>query len=201
MLEAIGAGILTGLVLATFIGPIFFAIVDLGLKGNIKGAAYLAFGTFISDILWVLLIYALARQADRDSLLMQVLYVAGGGVLVVLGLQNLLKAKATEVHTQMDQKGQWSLFAKGFLINSSNPNIFFFWFGAIMVALRKYSSHSELVLVHFFSALLVSFSTDFLKGYAASLLRPYMHPKVLAYLGRLSGLILIYFGLKLVFFH
>jgi hypothetical protein len=46
MLEAIGQGILTGLVLATFIGPIFFAVVDLGLKGNLKGAAYIAFRYF-----------------------------------------------------------------------------------------------------------------------------------------------------------
>ena len=62
MLESILQGILTGLVLATFIGPIFFAVVDLGLKGNLKGAAYIALGTFASDILSVLLIYFFAKN-------------------------------------------------------------------------------------------------------------------------------------------
>ncbi|MFN8322340.1 MAG: LysE family transporter [Chitinophagales bacterium] len=201
MVEVIWQGILTGLVLATFIGPIFFAVVDLGLKGNVRGAAYIAFGTFVSDILWVLSIYLLAKQVDKDSLLMQGMYIAGGLVLVILGLQNLLKARVTEIHAEMNQKNRWSLFVKGFLINSTNPNVFFFWFGAVMVAIHKYENQASLVLTHFISALAVVFSTDFLKGYAASLLRPYINPSTLTQLSHLSGLILIYFGLKLMLFH
>ena len=201
MVEAIGQGILTGLVLATFIGPIFFAVVDLGLKGNVKGAAYIALGTFVSDVLWVLFIYLVAKQIAKDSMLMQAMYVAGGLVLVVLGLQNLLKAKVDEIHTAMHQKDRWSLFMKGFLINSTNPNVFFFWFGAVMVAVHKYNNQAALVITHFVSALAVVFSTDFLKGYAASLLRPYIKPNILTYLSRVSGIILIYFGVKLMLFH
>ncbi len=201
MVEAIGQGILTGLVLATFIGPIFFAVVDLGLKGNVKGAAYIALGTFVSDVLWVLFIYLVAKQIAKDSMLMQAMYVAGGLVLVVLGLQNLLKAKVDEIHTAMHQKDRWSLFMKGFLINSTNPNVFFFWFGAVMVAVHKYNNQAALVITHFVSALAVVFSTDFLKGYAASLLRPYIKPNILTGLSRVSGIILIYFGVKLMLFH
>lgn len=201
MVEAIGQGILTGLVLATFIGPIFFAVVDLGLKGNVKGAAYIALGTFVSDVLWVLFIYLVAKQIAKDSMLMQAMYVAGGLVLVVLGLQNLLKAKVDEIHTAMHQKDRWSLFMKGFLINSTNPNVFFFWFGAVMVAVHQYNNQAALVITHFVSALAVVFSTDFLKGYAASLLRPYIKPNILTYLSRVSGIILIYFGVKLMLFH
>ena len=37
--------------------------------------------------------------------------------------------------------------------------------------------------------------------YGKGLLRPYIKGNVLLYLGRLSGLILIYFGAKLIFFH
>ena len=201
MAEAIWQGILTGLVLMTFVGPIFFAVVDLGLKGNVKGAAYLVTGTFISDVLWVLLIYLLAKQVDRNSMLLQVMYVAGGLVLIVLGLQNLFKAKVNETHMDINQKSLWSWFVKGFLINSSNPNVFFFWFGAIMVAVHKYENRSSLVLVHFLAALLVSYSTDFLKGYGASLLRPYIRPNTLVYLSRISGVILVYFGARLILFH
>jgi threonine/homoserine/homoserine lactone efflux protein len=201
MQEAIWQGILTGLVLATFIGPIFFAVVDLGLKGNTKGAAYLALGTFLSDALTILLIYFVARGIDRDSAILQIMYFAGGGLLVLLGLKNLFKLRSEGAPVALDQKSLNKLFAKGFLINSSNPNVFFFWFGAVMGAIRSYQDRPHLVLVHFFSALLVVFSTDFLKGYSAFLLKPYIRDTTLGYLSKLSGLILIYFGIKLMLFH
>lgn len=201
MQEAIWQGILTGLVLATFIGPIFFAVVDLGLKGNTKGAAYLAFGTFLSDALTILLIYFLARVIDKNSTTLQVMYFIGGGLLVVLGLKNLFAKKANEASVTLDQRSLNKLFAKGFLINSTNPNVFFFWFGAVMGAIRGYEDRPHLVLVHFFSALLIVFSTDFLKGYSAFLLKPYIRDTTLNYLSKVSGIILIYFGIKLMFFH
>jgi L-lysine exporter family protein LysE/ArgO len=201
MLEAVWQGILTGAVLATFIGPIFFAVTDLGFKGNVKGAAYLSIGCFLSDILWVLFIYFIAIQIPNDSLLMQVMYVAGGSILAFLGLQNLLKKKVEETHMDVSQKSHWAWFAKGFLINSTNPNIFIFWFGAIMAAVHKYQGHSHLVLAHFLVALLFTVTTDFLKGYGASLLRPYIKGNTLLYLSRFSGLVLIYFGVKLILFH
>lgn len=201
ILQAVWQGILTGLVLATFVGPIFFAIIDLGLKGNIKGAFYLAFGTFVSDTLWVLTIYLLARNVDQHSMVFQAMYWIGGSVLTFLGLQNLLTAKGEGKHIDVDHVATKKFFVKGLLINSTNPNIFFFWFGAIMVAVHTYNDNSTLVLTHFFCALLITFSTDFLKGYGASLLRPYVRDSTLKMLSRLSGLILIYFGLKLMFFH
>ncbi|HLP50769.1 MAG TPA: LysE family transporter [Chitinophagales bacterium] len=201
MFEAVWQGIATGLILATLIGPISFAVIDLGLRGNVKGAAYIAFGTFISDILWVLFIYLLAKQVNRESMLLQAMYIAGGLVLIIMGLQNLLKAKITEEHPETERKNQWDLFVKGFMINSTNPNVFFFWFGAVMVAVKQYANQPHLVLTHFFSALLIVFSTDFLKGYAASFLRPYLRQNTLMYLSRLSGIILIGFGLKLIVFH
>ncbi|HLP20287.1 MAG TPA: LysE family transporter [Chitinophagales bacterium] len=201
MFEAVWQGIVTGLILATLIGPISFAVIDLGLRGNVKGAAYIAFGTFVSDILWVLFIYLLAKQVNRESMLLQLMYIAGGLILITMGLQNLLKAKVTEVHPETERKSQWDLFVKGFAINSTNPNVFFFWFGAVMVAVKQYANQPHLVLTHFFSALLIVFSTDFLKGYAASFLRPYLRQNTLMYLSRLSGVILIGFGLKLIVFH
>src|SRR4051812_7644417 len=110
MQVAIWQGILTGLVLATFIGPIFFAVVDLGFKGNIKGAAYLAFGTFVSDALTILFIYALAKNVAPDSKLLQVMYIVGGGILVLLGLQNLFKTKPVEASIEVDRKSLNKLF-------------------------------------------------------------------------------------------
>ena len=199
--EAIWQGALTGLVLATFIGPIFFAIVDLGLSGHLRGAAWLAFGVFVSDILSVSFIYLVAQTIDKDSLLLQVMYVAGGSVLLLMGLQNLLKRKQAEEHPDVARISMRKLFAKGFLINSTNPNVFFFWFGAVMSAVSHYHGRGAQVMLHFVVALIVVCATDFLKGYSASLLRPYIRPAILLSLSRISGIILIGFGIRLIFFH
>jgi threonine/homoserine/homoserine lactone efflux protein len=201
MFDAIWQGAVTGLVLATFIGPIFFTVVDLGLRGNIQGAAAVALGTFISDILWVLSIYLLAAQADPASTIIKVMYVAGGLILTGMGLLNLLKARVDETHPDTFNQNNNKLLIKGFLINATNPNVFFFWFGAVMVAVKQYTNKPALVLTHFFAALLMVFATDFLKGYAASFLRPYIKQATLTTLSHLSGLILIGFGIKLIFFH
>ncbi|MBK8658267.1 MAG: hypothetical protein IPN22_05185 [Bacteroidetes bacterium] len=85
----------------------------------------------------------------------------------------------------MNPKDRWSCFER-LLINATNPNVFFFWFGAVMVAVHQYHNQAPLVLTHFVSALTVVFTTDFLKGYAASLLRPYIKPNTLTYLSRVS---------------
>ena len=201
MTTAIWQGILTGMVLSTFVGPIFFAVVDLGLKGDIKGAAFLAFGTFISDMLTVALIYMVAGNINHSSPVLGYMYWAGGILLIVLGLQTILKAKTNEQSVVSYQSNLWKLFIKGFLINGTNPNVIFFWFGAVMVAVHTYQNDAKLVLTHFLSALSIVFSTDFLKGYGASLLRPYIRHDKLVYLARLSGIVLIYFGLKLILFH
>ncbi len=137
----------------------------------------------------------------HDSLVLQGMYIVGGLILVVLGLQNVVKSKIVESHLDMHHNKPWAFFTKGFLINSMNPNVFFFWFGAVMVAVNTYQNQASFILLHFFCALVVVFSTDFLKGYLASLLRHHIQGNILLYLSKLSGLFLVYFGLKLIFFH
>ncbi len=199
--HAIWQGAITGLILATFIGPIFFTIVDLGLSGHLRGAAWLAFGVFVSDILTVSFIYLVAESIDQGSVVLQVMYIIGGSILVLMGLQNLLKRRQSQAHPDVARISMSRLFAKGFLINSTNPNVFFFWFGAVMSAVSHYHGEGSQVMMHFLVALVIVCATDFLKGYSASLLRPYIRPAILLSLSRVSGIILIGFGIKLIFFH
>jgi threonine/homoserine/homoserine lactone efflux protein len=78
------------------------------------------------------------------------MYIVGGLILLVLGLQNVFKSKITESHLAMNQDKSWTFFTKGFLINSMNPNVFFFWFGAVMVAINTYHNQASFILLHFF---------------------------------------------------
>lgn len=201
MLEAAVQGFLTGLFLSTFIGPIFFQVVNLGINSTLRAVAYMALGTFFSDILTVLLIYLVAAQLATRAINLDYLYIAGGLILVTIGLAGFFKTPKKEQQENLTHRSLMKIFMRGFLINSTNPNVFFFWFGAVMVAVKSYNNNAAFVLLHFSTALFVVLSTDFLKGYAASLLKPYITDKVMLWLSRFSGIVLIYFGLKLMFFH
>lgn len=202
MLEAVWNGFLTGLVISTFTGPIFFMLIDLGLKGEVKGALNLALGTFVSDITTVLLIFFVARNFNTNPTILNILYIIGGLVLIVIGLKNIAsKHTKKEMHPVLTKKERARLFVKGFLVNSTNPNVFFFWFGVVMVMISKYGDNGTYVLIHMITALSMVLTTDALKGYLASLLKPYIKDKTLFYLEKVSGIIILFFGVKLIFFH
>lgn len=201
MLTTVWQGILTGLVLSTFVGPIFFMLIELGLKGRVKAAWYLALGTFVSDMLTVTLIVAVAHTLVQYTTVLNTMYYVGGGVLIAIGFQSLIKKRVDSSHEHADNMMMRKVFLKGFIINSTNPNVFFFWFGAVVLAMKTYSQSTVSVAIHFGSALLVVFTTDFLKGWAASFLKPYITDKTLFILSKISGLIIIYFGLKLIVSH
>ena len=89
--------------------------------------------------------------------------------------------------------------AKGFALNSLNPFVLVFWIGVITALnARQVASKSNLLL--FFSAVLITvFSTDLLKAFLATRLKKIMTISVLTWLNRISGIALIFYGMKLIY--
>jgi threonine/homoserine/homoserine lactone efflux protein len=201
MFGAVLNGILMGLLLSTFCGPIFFMIINLGITSTLRSVFYLAFGVFVSDfiIIFLLLYVALGSVSELKNL--DILYYFGGAVLIYFGIRNLFTSPVIMEQVEVSQKNLNKLFIKGFMINSLNPTILFFWFGAMMLAFSTYHNDKTLVLTQFISGLCVSLSTDCLKGFSAFRLKKYVKPAFLKMLNKISGLIIIGFGLKLIFFH
>lgn len=202
MSDAVLQGMVMGLILSTFCGPIFFMLINTGITSSVKSVFYLAFGAFLSDLIIILLLLYVAMSAIAESTYLEILYYVGGAILVYFGIRNLLSNPVMQEQTEnVSQKELNRIFVKGFMINSFNPNIFFFWFGTMMLAFNTYHNDKDLVLTHFVSGLSVSFCTDFLKGFSAFHLKKHVTPIVLKSLNKLSGIIIIGFGLKLIFFH
>lgn len=202
MIDAVLQGIVMGLILSTFCGPIFFMLINTGITGSVKSVFYLAFGAFLSDLIIILVLLYLALGAISKSGYLEVMYYIGGSILVYFGIRNLMSTPVMQEQSEnVSQKELNKIFMKGFMINSFNPNIFFFWFGTMMLAFDTYHNDKDLVLTHFISGLSVSFCIDFLKGFSAFHLKKYVTPFLLKGLNILSGIIIIAFGLKLVFFH
>jgi threonine/homoserine/homoserine lactone efflux protein len=201
MLNAVLQGVIMGLILSTFCGPIFFMLINLGVTSSLKSVFYLAIGAFLSDLLIVLILLYVALGNVSELKQLEVLYYIGGAVLLYFGVKNLFTTPVIVQQTEMSQKELNRIFFKGFMINSFNPNILFFWFGTMMLAFSTYHNDKNLVLAQFVSGLSVSLCTDCLKGYSAFHLKKYIKPSFLKVLNKISGLIIIGFGLKLIFFH
>lgn len=202
MIEAVLQGILMGLVLSTFCGPIFFMLLDLGINSTVKAVFFLAFSVFICDalIISVLLLVTMTFLPSAENL--SVFYWVGGSILIYFGIRHLMKKPLNSdptatVGTEEIRK----IVIKGFAINLFNPNILLFWFGGITLALQTYNNDKNLVLVYFAAGLSTSFLTDFLKGFTAFHLKKFIGPTFIKYLNLASGIIIIGFGLKLMFFH
>lgn len=195
-------GCLMGLVLSTFCGPIFFMLIDLGINGTIKAVFYLALSVFLCDVIIVFTLLFIAMQFVTELKNIDILYYCGGAILIYFGIKNLLKKNDLPAQNNVIDKKQLNkLLLRGFIINLLNPNILFFWFGAITLALSTYHNNKSLVIIHFITGLSVSFLTDFLKGYSAFNLKKYIKPQFIKYLNVFSGLVIIGFGIKLIFFH
>jgi threonine/homoserine/homoserine lactone efflux protein len=176
-------------------------IINLGLSGTLKSVFYLAFGVFLSDVIIIFLLLYVALGSISELKSLEILYYVGGTILIYFGIRNLIKAPVIVEQIEVSQKNLNKLFMRGFMINSLNPTILFFWFGAMMLAFSTYHNDKSLVLTHFISGLSVSLSTDCMKGYSAFHLKKYVKPSFLKVLNKISGLIIIGFGLKLIFFH
>lgn len=199
-MEVVLNGLATGLVLATFTGPIFFMLLNLGLQGRVKAAGFLALGTFVSDIFTVVLLTMLAQPLKEHTMVLNGMYLVGGAILVYIGIQHLLARPHMEfLATETGLNKQ--MFWRGLMINGTNPNVFFFWFGAVAGAYKTYSGSITSVFIHFSAALFVVLSTDFGKGWAASFLQPYVTDRLLSIISKISGMVIIVFGLRLIFFH
>lgn len=201
MFEAVFQGIMMGLILSTFCGPIFFMLINLGISSTLRSVFYLAFGVFLSDAITIFLLLYVALGSISELKHLEMLYYFGGAVLIYFGVRNLIKEPVIMEETEVSKKTLNTLFIKGFMINSLNPTILFFWFGAMMLAFSTYNNDKSLVLAQFITGLLVTLLTDCMKGYSAFHLKKYIKPSFLKVLNKISGLIIIGFGLKLIFFH
>jgi threonine/homoserine/homoserine lactone efflux protein len=95
------------------------------------------------------------------------------------------------------------VFASGFIINTLNPGVIFFWLGNATVLTPTHDLNERIII--FSVCLLVNMSADVAKVMGAGKLRSKLTLKTLSIINRISGTILIGFGIALlwgvIFYH
>lgn len=110
ILNAIAEGLIAGLVLSVFVGPIFFTMLQLGVEHGFKAAAALALGQWIGDIIYICLAFwgaiwveEIIQDPDKQALFLWYSGTFGGCLLILFGLGLLFtKAVSTEVSDKVD---------------------------------------------------------------------------------------------------
>lgn len=200
MLEPILSGLFLGLILSFFIGPVFFMIINTSVRKGLKAALSVAFGVMCSDAFFVSLTILGSTQI-HDTVTNKYVGMAGGMVLIVFGLNMIFKkhiVKAPEDNSAVRSAPFYAYFLKGFVMNTLNPFVFFFWLGVASTVVVKEGFSLPASVAFYSAALSFVFIGDFSKAYLAGKLKKVMTPKFFLWVDRISGVALALYGVRII---
>jgi threonine/homoserine/homoserine lactone efflux protein len=199
MIFVILKGVALGFVIATLVGPVFFALLQTSIKQGHRQAVYMALGISLSDTFYIFLTYFGLAQFSENPDFIKWMGLGGGSILIITGLVALFKkAHRTEASTEgLTKKDRLRFFVKGFVLNFINPAVLIFWVGAVGVVSLQFEYVNAKVSLFFASTILTVFATDIVKIYVATLLSRIINDNVLNWLNRIVGLAMVIYGLIL----
>lgn len=206
MLAPLLKGLLLGLFLAISVGPVIFAILKQSINNGHKAGYVFVAGISSSDIALVLICNLFSSLFTTVFNHRTFIAVAGSIFLVGMGLYTLfLKKVKTDASNNIIEKKFKThhfigIFISGFFINVLNPGVFLFWFAwtaAILADSQTAANPLEYRAIVFGTCLLFVLCTDIAKVVLAARLRSRLTPRILRNINKISGLILIGFGIAL----
>lgn len=203
-MEAVLKGIVSGLVLAVLVGPVFFTLIQTSIERGFKSGVYVAIGISLSDALCIAIAYLGISLINSPDFRVYLSYF-GGAILLGFGIYYLfIKSRKPVIYNpeHIEERSPFRLMAKGFVINGFNPMVLFFWIGTIGVATAElgYTSHG-MAAIFFCSIVATVFITDVIKAKLSDKLRVLLTARTMKIMNLLVGLVMFGFGLKLIIFH
>ena len=203
MLESVLKGLALGFALALSVGPIIFTIIKQSLDNGHKGGFSFVAGVWISDIILVVLSNTLTAVVSALDEHKQTVGTLGGVFLILMGVYFAFFKKVTlgkdpgGADTRFRKRDVARLFASGFIINTLNPGVIFFWLGNTTLLAVNHTLRERTVI--FSVCLLVNMSADVGKVMMAGKLRNKLTLKTLSVINKISGTLLIVFGVALAY--
>lgn len=206
MIAPLIKGLVLGIFLAISVGPVIFAILKQSISNGHKAGYLFVAGISISDISLVLISNFFTSLFAAALNHRTFIAVVGSIFLVVMGVYTLFfkKVKTNDENNIVDKKFRkrdyTAIFLSGFFINILNPGIYLFWFAwtaAILADSQTTPNPFEYRAIVFGTCLLFVLFTDIAKVALASKLRSKLTPRILTNINKLSGIILIGFGIAL----
>jgi len=203
MIEAILKGIALGLLLVISVGPVVFTIIKQSLNNGHKGGFSFVSGVWVSDFILVILSNAFTELVKQLLEYKKAIGYIGSIFLVAMGVYFCffkkvhLRSEENDKTFRFGKREFAKLFASGFIINTFNPSVIFFWL--VNATALSISQSLEQRIVIFSVCLLMNMAADVGKVMAAGKLRSRLTLHNLSIINKISGTILIGFGIALVY--
>ena len=201
MIEALLKGFTLGLLLSISVGPVMFSIIKQSLNNGHTGGLAFIIGVSASDITMVLISDVFTQLFTMLSSHKKEIAIAGSIFLISVGIYFLFfkKIKVNEEGQQVfipfRKRDYARLALSGYFMNTLNPAVFLFWFTASTTFIN-HTLQQKLVL--FLVCLAIVFSTDIAKVMLAGKIRKKLTPHNIHIINRVNGIILMGFGLALI---
>ncbi|GAB2674612.1 LysE family transporter [Flavihumibacter cheonanensis] len=202
MIDALIKGLALGSILALSVGPVIFTIIKQSLNNGREGGFSFVAGVWLSDILLIVISNAFSEWVKALLQYKQAIGYIGSIFLIGMGLFYLflkkvqLAQQANGEEQRFRKRDMAKIFTSGFLINSLNPSVLLFWLiNATTFALTH--SFRDRVLI-FTVCMLFNMLADALKVLLAGKLRKKLTIHNLSLVNKISGVILVGFGVALL---
>jgi threonine/homoserine/homoserine lactone efflux protein len=198
-MESVIKGIVSGLVLALLIGPVFFTLIQTSIERGFRSGFFVAIGISLSDAFYIAIAYmGIYQFIDKNN----IIYLAycGGGVLILFGLYYIFVKSRQGGHGQeVKVRSPFRLILKGFIINGLTPVVLLFWIGTVSVAANEFGYVTPGKAIPYFAAIVVTvFSTDLIKAKLADKLRAVLTTTFTKRLNIILGIGMVFFGAKMI---
>lgn len=200
-MDALLKGITLGLLLAISVGPIVFTVIKQSIANGHKGGLVFIAGISLSDILLVIFSNLFTNLFDILNAHKKMLAVIASIFLIIAGIFYVFFKKTKVIDSNGEnnlQTGDYTkLFITGFIMNIFNPGIIVFWLTTATTF--SYNTINHRIII-FATALLIALAADIAKVLLASKIRERMTAKNIHLVNQINGIILIAFGVFIIFF-
>jgi threonine/homoserine/homoserine lactone efflux protein len=200
MWEAIAKGLTFGLLLSIAVGPVLFSIIKQSINNGHKGGFAFVLGVSASDVTLVLISNVFTKLFGEMQMHTSEIGIAGSLLLVAMGVFFLFfkKVKVNDegkAVTAFRKRDYAKIFLAGYFMNVLNPGVIFFWITtSSTVAIHSVNKRT----IIFVTCLLFVLLMDVVKVLLAGKIRNRLTPHNIHILNRISGIILIVFGISLI---
>ncbi len=205
MIEDIITGIPLGIFLSFLIGPVFFVLLETSAVKGFRAALVFDIGVVLADILFIAVAYFSSYRLILTIKNDPAIFIFGGISMLTYGIISFVKLKKVSKNVdeiavdELIKKDYFSLFIKGFLLNFINVGVLMFWFMILITIGPKLELETSRMITFFSSVLLTYLLVDVGKILLAKQLRSKMTPSNILKIKKVISILLIIFGLTLMF--
>ncbi len=205
MLQDIFTGIPLGIFLSFMVGPVFFVLLETSAVKGFRAALVFDLGVVLADVIFIALAYFSSYKLIQSIKNDPAIFIFGGILMLTYGITSFIKLKKVSKNVdeiavdELIKINYFNLFIKGFFLNFINVGVLLFWF-LILITIGPKLQLETARMVTFFSAVLLSYLVvDIGKILLAKQLRSKMTPTNILKIKKVISVLLIIFGLTLMF--